>query len=195
MAAQMEKTRHAGIWKRAGATSSRTAQRQAEVGLRSDARRGAQGQGRHDHRRGSGRVLRAVGAKPPRVRREWIDRYQGTGRRGFREETRAEYHALLEKYALAYFDDATRLTEITPRAVADFIGWLVRQPNRSGRNLSDSSVRKRSQAAVSVSGDREARGADPQQPGRRREVATSPARGRPGGGSAPPLARAALCVP
>jgi hypothetical protein len=35
--------------------------------------------------------------------REWIDRYQGTGRRGFREETRSEYRGLLEKYALRYF--------------------------------------------------------------------------------------------
>src|SRR5271156_1565987 len=31
---------------------------------------------------------------------EWIERYQGTGRRGFREETRTEYRALLDKYAL-----------------------------------------------------------------------------------------------
>ena len=35
--------------------------------------------------------------------REWIDRYQGTGRRGFREETRDEYRAHLEKYTLRYF--------------------------------------------------------------------------------------------
>src|ERR1700759_5157183 len=32
--------------------------------------------------------------------RDWIERYHGTGRRGFREETRDEYRALLNKYAL-----------------------------------------------------------------------------------------------
>ncbi len=73
--------------------------------------------------------------------REWIDRYQGTGRRGFREETRDEYRALLEKYALRYFPPQTRLTEIDPRTVADFIGWLVKQPNRAKGTLADSSVR------------------------------------------------------
>jgi integrase len=72
---------------------------------------------------------------------EWIDRYQGTGRRGFREETREEYRAHLRKYALRYFPPATRLSEIDPRMVADFIGWLVKQPNRSGGKLADSSVR------------------------------------------------------
>ena len=43
--------------------------------------------------------------------REWIERYQGTGRRGFREETRDEYRALLNKYALAVLfvaDEADR---------------------------------------------------------------------------------------
>ena len=36
--------------------------------------------------------------------RAWVDRYQGNGRRGFREETRRRVPgALLDKYALAYF--------------------------------------------------------------------------------------------
>src|SRR5262249_5984848 len=37
----------------------------------------------------------------------WIERYHGTGRRGFREETRAEYRAMLDKYALRYFAKGT----------------------------------------------------------------------------------------
>lgn len=73
--------------------------------------------------------------------REWIERYMGTGRRGFRDETRSEYRALLDKYALAYFPESARLTELDPRQIADFIGWLVKQPNRSGGTLADSSVR------------------------------------------------------
>jgi hypothetical protein len=56
--------------------------------------------------------------------REWIDRYQGTGRRGFREETRSEYRGLIEKYALRYFPAKAKLSDITPSAIAGFVGWL-----------------------------------------------------------------------
>ncbi len=73
--------------------------------------------------------------------REWIDRYQGTGRRGFRHETREEYRALLDRYALRYFPPTMTLTQIDPREIADFIAWLVCQPNRNGGTLSDSSIR------------------------------------------------------
>jgi hypothetical protein len=73
--------------------------------------------------------------------REWIDRYQGSGRRGFREETRAEYRALLERFALKRFPPGTRLTEISPRDISEFIGWLARQKTRKGKLLSDASVR------------------------------------------------------
>ena len=40
--------------------------------------------------------------------RAWVERYQGTGRRGFRQETRDETRRLLERYALAYFPETTR---------------------------------------------------------------------------------------
>jgi integrase len=73
--------------------------------------------------------------------RQWVERYHGTGRRGFREETRGEYRALLEKYALEYFPPRLRLTEVTPREIAEFIGWLVKQGNGRGGKLSDKSVR------------------------------------------------------
>ncbi|HYH59588.1 MAG TPA: site-specific integrase [Thermoleophilaceae bacterium] len=72
--------------------------------------------------------------------REWIDRYQGTGKRGFREETRDEYRRLLERYALRYFGPRVNVAEITPRQIADYLGWLVQQPSRRGGTLSDSSV-------------------------------------------------------
>jgi integrase len=73
--------------------------------------------------------------------REWIDRYQGTGRRGFREETRNEYRGLLEKYALRYFPAKAKLTEITPSTVAGFVGWLCDPAKQDGRRLADSTVR------------------------------------------------------
>ena len=72
---------------------------------------------------------------------DWIERYQGTGKRGFREETRSEYRALLKKYALRYFPERTLLVQISPREIAGFIGWLVKQPNRREGTLSDKSVR------------------------------------------------------
>ncbi len=65
--------------------------------------------------------------------REWVERYQGTGRRGYREETRDEDRRLLERYALRYFAPQTRLAEIGPKEIADYIGWLVKQPTRRAR--------------------------------------------------------------
>lgn len=74
--------------------------------------------------------------------REWVERYQGTGRRGFREDTRDRYRAVLERFALRHFPPRTYLADIGPRDVADFIGWLVKQPAGKGRGtLSDKSVR------------------------------------------------------
>lgn len=99
-------------------------------------------------REGQARRRAEVGSGEYAVRRvtlhhyasEWIGRYQGTGRRGFRDETRDEYQRLLDKYALRFFPPQTRLAEIDPRQVADFIGWLTKQPSRHGGTLSDSSV-------------------------------------------------------
>src|SRR5438105_12534388 len=55
--------------------------------------------------------------------REWVGRYQG-GRRGIREATRADYRRILEQFALAHFPAALRLTDLTPRHVAQYVGWL-----------------------------------------------------------------------
>jgi len=81
--------------------------------------------------------------------REWIERYQGTGRRGFREETRTEYRALLDKYALSHFSSRTKLTDITPRHIATFVSWLCEQTKPAATSdeperrvpLSDKTVR------------------------------------------------------
>jgi integrase len=37
------------------------------------------------------------------------------------------YRALLDKYALSHFSSQTKLTEITPRHIASFVGWLCDQ--------------------------------------------------------------------
>lgn len=70
-----------------------------------------------------------------------IDRYQGTGRRGYREETRDEDRRLLDRYALSYFPADMRLSDIGPKQIADFIGWLIKQPSSRGGTISDSSIR------------------------------------------------------
>ena len=56
--------------------------------------------------------------------RDWIERYQGTGRRGYREETRDEDRRLLERHALRYFPEKLKLTELSPSLIAGFVGWL-----------------------------------------------------------------------
>lgn len=92
------------------------------------------------------KVMRGEGSSGARdtlhaYARAWVDRYQGHGRRGFREETRAEYRGLLEKYALRYFPKTVRVAKLEPIDVAEFIGWLIQQPNGRGGTLSDKSVR------------------------------------------------------
>ena len=71
---------------------------------------------------------------------EWIERYQGTGRRGFREETRNEYRSLLHLHTLRYFPERTKLSEVSPSMIAGFVAWLC-DPTKQGRELADSTVR------------------------------------------------------
>lgn len=72
---------------------------------------------------------------------EWVERYQGTGRRGYREETRDEDRRLLKRYALKFFAADLRAGHVGPRLVSEFIGWLVKQPGQRGGTLSDKSVK------------------------------------------------------
>ena len=72
---------------------------------------------------------------------EWVERYQGTGRRGYREETRDEDRRLLKRYALKFFAADLRVAHVGPRLVSEFIGWLVKQPSQRGGTLSDKSVK------------------------------------------------------
>jgi integrase len=71
---------------------------------------------------------------------EWVERYPGRGRRGFRESTRKEYRRLGQQYALSYFGRRRRMTEVGPREIANFIRWLCDE-SEHGRPLSDSTIR------------------------------------------------------
>ena len=66
--------------------------------------------------------------------REWVERYQGTGRRGYRQETRDEDRRLLEHFALRYFKHRKKLTEVMPRDVAEFVAWLCDPQKQGGRS-------------------------------------------------------------
>jgi integrase len=72
---------------------------------------------------------------------DWVERYQGTGRRGYREETRDEDRRLIKAYALEFFAADLRVGQMGPRLISDFIGWLVKQPSQRGGTLSDKSVK------------------------------------------------------
>lgn len=70
---------------------------------------------------------------------EWVERYQGQGRRGFRENTRDEYRRLLERYAHRFFSPRLRIIDLTPYQLARFVDWLCDEPKQR-RRLSDSTV-------------------------------------------------------
>lgn len=69
----------------------------------------------------------------------WIERFQGTGR-GFTEGTRREYRRDLERYATPQLGKL-RLEAITPRHIAEWIGWLCDE-EAQGRHLADATVRR-----------------------------------------------------
>src|SRR5215204_3733641 len=169
MAAPLERTRHPGIYKRG---------RRYVVVFR-----GSDGRQRKEAVRTLEEARKLKAARAADVARgefhpqsrerfrdyaeSWVERYQGTGRRGFRESTRDDYRRLLREFAFPFFDDRRRrrLSEVTPSDVAAFIGWLCderamadlehehvvaqaeatgRKPSkrrRSERHLSDSTVR------------------------------------------------------
>jgi integrase len=70
---------------------------------------------------------------------EWIERYQGQGRRGFRENTRDEYRRLIRSYVHPYFSSRLKLVELTPYLLARFVDWLA-DDQEQGRHLSDSTI-------------------------------------------------------
>lgn len=141
MSAPMTTTRYPGIFKRGSRYVVRYRaggkQRQESTRTLDEARRLLDSR-RADVDRGEFRELARVTFHD--YAGEWIDRYQGRGRRGFREQTRDEYRRLLDNYALRFFPERQRLSEVDPAAIARFIGWLCDE-RAQGRVLSDSSVR------------------------------------------------------
>lgn len=104
MAAKLEKTRTPGIFKRGSryVFSYRANGKQRWESCRTlDEARRAKAARTTDIGRGEFEERARITLHE--YAREWVERYQGTGRRGFREETRTEYRTLLNRFALRYF--------------------------------------------------------------------------------------------
>jgi integrase len=131
MAAKLEKTRTPGIFKRGSryAFSYRVNGKQRWESCRTleEARR-AKAARQTDIGRGEFEERSRVTLHEFLIGKDgepgWIDRYQGTGRRGYREETRDEDRRLLERHALRHFPATLKLSELTPSRVAGFVAWL-----------------------------------------------------------------------
>jgi integrase len=144
-APKMEKTRYPGIYRRGSryVVVYRAAGKQRKEFCRTleQARRlKTDRQGALD--RGEFQELSRVAFRE--YAEEWIGRYRGNGRRGITPETLADYKRDLERYAYPYFDERLRrsMAAISPRDIANWIGWLCEQSNGRGGTLTDQSVRR-----------------------------------------------------
>jgi integrase len=138
MAAPLVKTRHPGIYKRGSryvvryrANGKRHAEsfRTLDEALRVKRER--------ESARDRGELDSITEARTPfrEYAAEWLERYQGNGRRGFTDETRAEYRRDLARYAYPILGDR-RLASIRPRDIAEWISWLCDE-QAQGRRQSD----------------------------------------------------------
>lgn len=70
---------------------------------------------------------------------EWVERYRGQGRRGFRESTREEYRRLSQAYAHRHFPRKLKLADVSTYALARFMDWLADE-SEQGKRLGDRTI-------------------------------------------------------
>jgi integrase len=70
---------------------------------------------------------------------EWVGRYRGQGRRGFRETTREEYRRLIGAYAHRYFPARLKLVDVSTYTLARFVDWLADE-EAQGKTLGDRTI-------------------------------------------------------
>jgi hypothetical protein len=70
---------------------------------------------------------------------EWVGRYRGQGRRGFRETTREEYRRLIGAYAHRYFPARLKLVDVSTYTLARFVDWLADE-EAQGKSLGDRTI-------------------------------------------------------
>jgi integrase len=140
MAAKMVRTRTPGIYKRGSryvVTYKVNGRQKKESARTLDQARSLKSVRQADIERGEFHEQTHV--KFRKYAEEWIERYQGRGRRGFRESTREDYQRDLKRYAYPFFDERLRRTvsQITPRDVANFLGWLCDEQAQRQRWLGE----------------------------------------------------------
>jgi hypothetical protein len=149
MAAKMEKTRTPGVYKRGGryvvVFRDQDGHQRKESARTYDEARKLKGARAADVARGEFEPLARVRLHD--YAREWIERYTGTRRRGFRDETRDEWRRLLDRFALRYFPASKLLGALT--AAVEPSGGLsrTRPERRNGYPSRRSRVRDPSSAS------------------------------------------------
>ena len=139
MAAPMTTTRHPGIYKRGSRYVVRfraNGKRHAESARTLD--EALQIKRAREAARDRGELNLVTQARTPlrEYAAEWIERYQGNGRRGFTDETRAEYRRDLERYAYPKLGDR-RLGSIAPRDIANWVAWLCDEAEQGRRRAAE----------------------------------------------------------
>lgn len=139
MAAPMVKTQYPGIYKRGsryvvkyradGRQHSKSAATLKEALRIKRERESARDRGEHD--------LYTEARTPFRdFASEWVERYHGNGRRGFTDDTRAEYRRDLARYAFPFFGERT-LASVRPRDVSTWIAWLCDEKAQGERQAEE----------------------------------------------------------
>lgn len=143
---RLARTRTPGVYKRIDGEGHlvgyvcvfRVAGRQRKRHARTyDAARRLKREGETDRDRGQLQEFTAIAFL--RYLDEWVERYRGQGRRGFRENTREDYRRLIKSYAHPYFPDRLRLTDVTTYKLARFVDWLADE-DEQGKRLADATV-------------------------------------------------------
>ena len=70
---------------------------------------------------------------------EWVERYRGQERRGFRESTREEYRRLIRAYAHRHFPRKLKLVDVSTYALARYMDWLADE-SEQGKRLGDRTI-------------------------------------------------------
>lgn len=137
MAAKLEKTRTPGIYRRGSRYAvlyrdSEGRQRQESARTLDEARKI---KAARSTAVATGEFHPASRVKLREYALEWVERYQGRGRRGFRESTRDDYRRDLHRYVLPYLDEKLRrrVEGVTPRDVAGFVAWLCDETEQGRR--------------------------------------------------------------
>jgi integrase len=133
MAAPMVKTRHPGIYKRGSKYVVRFRANGKHHSASARTLEGAlQLKRARESARDRGELDLVTEARTPfeEFAAEWVERYQGNGRRGFTDDTRDEYRRDLARYAFPFFG-TRKLSSISPRDISNWLAWLC-DPKEQG---------------------------------------------------------------